>query len=516
MKSIKIKTWICLLCVGTVLFSSCIKKNDPPQLIVIPADAVFVASFENATLIKKGGLDKLKEFNFSQKINGMLAEQDPAVQSFFNKIIENPASFGLDTEQSFIYGVKQGEEFYIASTFKVGNLSNLNENLTELAKLSPELKIEDKGDYKLISPEKQVAFFWNKDVLFLLFGTLEGIDIGGLFTVADDKSIVSNADFQDFRKQKSDIGFWTSYSKLIELINKAAPQYNNLLSAYVEEYSGIYARAYLDFKNGEILLTGTVTPKAKLEEFWKKYPIMKDFNQDLLADFPETSFLSTKFAFNIEEYLKLIKSMTSLSDPTIGQAFEAFESTQAQTIINGLGGDFMYSIFGFAQGPLPIPLIGISFSVKSEADFNNILALLPQGAVQQTGSFYSIGSMGFSAYFAYKDNRVFITDDSEAITAFTGNGYPQNLKNTSKTDIYKKNPYLFYLNLDLDSYPASIKTLLQKSTTKDIKPVISFLEKTKDFTYTGNKNEFTFSFKFKDNSQNGLKTLLKSADELTE
>jgi hypothetical protein len=223
--------------------------------------------------------------------------------------------------------------------------------------------------------------------------------------------------------------------------------------------------------------------------------------------------LALKFAVNLDEYLKLIKeSIASLGDSTVTAAFD---NPPVQTIVGGLGGDFFLSLYGFAQGPIPIPLVGVSFSVKSEADFNNLLALVPQEVIQQTGQFYSIGAMGFSIYVAYKDNRVFLTDDSEAITAFTGSGFAKNLKNTSLTDIYRKYPELVYFNLDLDAYPASIKTLLQSGPLKDAGPALSLLEKCKDITYGVNENkEVIFSFKFKDNKQNALKTLLKSIDEL--
>jgi hypothetical protein len=507
-----IRNWITLLFVGIVLFSSCTEK-DSPQLKAIPADAVLVVTLENGSLIKKGGLDNLKEYAFFQKIQKEIAEQDSEVQKFISNLIENPKSSGLDIETSYLYLAKKGDAFYVVNTFKIANLSDLEGNINNLIKSDTDAAIEDKGDYKLIAQNSDFALAWNKEVFFAITGSPGGIPVEDVVSVSGEKNILSVSDFQEFRKVKSDIGLWFSYSELFDLLSITSSAYNDIFPELVKDISGTYAHGYLNFENGEIALKASISPKSKIDELNKKYPIMKAFNNDLLTDFPESSFLAFKFAFNLDEYLKLIKkSIASLDEQSLN---EALESPIVQTITNGLGGDFLASIYGFAQGPLPIPLVGISFSVKSEDDFNNLLALVPQDNLQHAGQFYSIGAMGFSVYFAYKDNRVFLTDDSEAITAFTGSGYDKNLKNTSLTDIYKTYPNLLYFNLDLDAYPASIKNLLQTGPLKNAGTALSFLEEYKDITYgTTSNNELVFSFKFKNNKQNALKTLLKSIDKL--
>jgi hypothetical protein len=185
-------------------------------------------------------------------------------------------------------------------------------------------------------------------------------------------------------------------------------------------------------------------------------------------------------------------------------------------VIDGLAGDFLLSLYGFAQGPFPIPLAGISFSVKSEDDFNRILSLIPEGMLQKTDDFYTINLLGaVTISVAFKDGRVFITDDADAITAFTGKGYSKSLKNSPLASSLKNDPALFYLNLDLSSYPGNIRTLLQNETPPVAKPAIDFLETCKDISFgTDKDNEFYLSLKFKDSKQNGLKLLIKNLDEI--
>jgi hypothetical protein len=506
-----IKHCVSLLCIGIILFSSCTKSTVPPHLKAIPADAVFVVAFENAQLIKKGGLDKLKDYKFFQSIKEELAGQEPRVQDFFNKLLENPASSGLDLKQSYIYGVKVENGFYGAATFKINKASTLEDNLTELLK-EEDIEIEDNGDYKLISPTRDVAFVWNKEVFLIYTGDLEGVNYGEAFSLSDEESVAGVADFQEFQKQKYDVGFWASCGQFLDIIEKeAAIQY----PAFMSGFSDTYVHAYLHFNNGEIKVTGKMSPQSKMDEFYAKYPLIKkDFNNSLLEDFPENSYLSIKMAVNWEEYMKFFSEVASSANNYDYDFQSILNDPTAKTILNALDGDILLSLYGFAQGPVPIPLLGISFSVKNEEAFKSLLTLIPQEILQQAGDFYTVGAMGMSAYIAYKDKRVFVTDDAEAITAFTGKGYDKNLKNSPLADSYKNDPSLFYLNLDLKSYPVSIQSLLQNETPRYAKSYLSLLDTYKDFSYgTTKDNEFYLSLKFKDNSQNALKLFIKSLDD---
>ena len=506
--------WIILLCMGVILFTSCEKKVTSSQLGAIPADAMFVISLENEKLTKKGGLDNLKEYKFFQKISKEIAEQQPEVQKFLNELIANPKSSGLDTKQSYIYGVGKSENFYGACVFKMDNLSTFDKHIAELVKLEESISVEDKGDYKLISPDKTAALVWNEGLLFILGGELSSINYAELFTLTEDKSILSQNDFQAFMKQSHDIGFWCSYQQLMDMVGSISGEQ---LPAIINNFSNTFIHSYVSFENGEIKVSGKMSPQSKVDEFNKKYPIVKkDFNDKLLGDFPETSYLSFKMAINWSEYLKLIsETMTSSGNYQTEQIKQMFEAPEVKAILDALGGDILFGIYGFAQGPIPIPLMGLSFTVKSENDFNNLLALLPSGTTQKTGDYYTMGvGMGMAIYLAYKDNRAFVTDDLDAIVAFTGKGFDKTLKNNSLASSYKNDPCVFYLNLDLDTYPGSIKTMLQTGAPRELRNYLSLLDPYKDFTYTTNKDgEFVLSVKFKDQNQNALKVLLKNLDD---
>ena len=469
-------------------------------------------------MVKKGGLDNLKDYKFFQKVSEEISQLDLSAQKFINELITDPKSSGLDTKQFYIYGVKQKDGFYGAAVFKMDKLSTFDKKMKELAQLDDsDISIEDKGDYKLITPERSSALVWDESLLFILGGDLYDIDYKELFTLSEDKSILSIDDFRTFYKGSHDIGLWCSYQQLMDMIGSLS---NEPMPAILNELSNTFVHSYVNFEKGEIKATGKMSPQSKIDEYYKKYPVIKnDFNDKLLEDFPETSYLSLKLAVNWSEYLKLINETmsSSLSQGTYQteRLKEVFEDPTVKTVLDALGGDVLFGIYGFAQGPIPMPLIGLSFTVNSENDFNNLLALLPAEAYQKTGDYYTMGfGMGIAAYFGYKDNRVFATDDADAIAAFAGKGFSKTLKNNSLSDSYKKDPFVFYFNLDLDTYPESIKAMLQSGAPREVRNYLSLLDPYKDFTYTANKSgEFVFSLKFKDQSQNSLKVLLKNMDD---
>jgi hypothetical protein len=327
------------------------------------------------------------------------------------------------------------------------------------------------------------------------------------------------------------------------------------------DYSGVYCQSFLNFEKGEIKFTGKTTPKAKAEEIAAKIPLIKSkFNDKLLEDFPASTYMASKFSVNIDEYVKLMTrtfeefansatqnqaeleaELEAETDSVPEEYYEyedyktnyeaaalqnqsnemlkAFNNPTFKTVIEALDGDLLLNIYGFAQGPLPIPLAGIGFTVKSEEAFENLLALLPEDVKQKTNDgdkFYTYTVQGVvSLYYAYRDKRVLITDDADVISAFVEKGQKNSLKNLKDSEIAKHlgNDFAyFYFNLDLSSYPVSIQTLLKENLRPE-KEALKLLEAMKDFSYGGsNYSDFYVSLKFKDTKQNSLKVLFDLVD----
>jgi hypothetical protein len=257
-----------------------------------------------------------------------------------------------------------------------------------------------------------------------------------------------------------------------------------------------------------------------MDAFYEKYPVLKwDTDKNMLKDFPEAAFLAFKMAIDIPQYIEILQQtiadMGAYDGYQIKQLIdEALNEPEVATILNGLGGDVIFSLYGFADSPMSLPLLGLSFTVKSEADFQKLLALLPPGISKNKGDHYQLDLGLAASYIAYKDNRVFVTADEKSMTTFLSGGNSKNIgTNTAIGAAIANSPSLFYLNLNLDDYPKDIRDLLRLSRLdKDAMAAIGLF---KDFSaYMNSKYNMQMSLKFKSSKDNPLKQLVKLIDSI--
>lgn len=502
-----------VLLAGVLIFSSC-KEKTSPQLSAIPSDATFVVTFEIQKMIQKGGLNNLSEYKSFAKVKERMTDMDPALQKLLDEFIKDPKSSGLDFEKTYIYGSKGSNTFYCSANFEMDNKTTFEKKITELFKSQDEgmPEIKDMGSCKIVS-ENGVALVWNDDLLQIFGGDIDGLDYKSLFDLPIDKSILSVTDFVSFQKEPCDIGFWMSYGELMNFVGKM----DITMPEYVNEFKDAYVHGSLNFESGEIKAAAHISPQSKVDEFFKKYPVIKkDFNTALLEDFPDKSYLLAKLSINWVEYIKLLnESVAQMQAPGMDIYQELFNDPTVKTLFDIIEGDVVFSLYNLAQGPLPIPLAGLSFTLKNEGDFERFLALFPKDMLKENGGYYVIATpfmVGLN--IGYKDKRVLITDDAEAIASFISKGFSPNLKNNPMAVELKKSPALFYLNLDLETYPENLRAMLKNNIPGEVRIFLSTIEPLKDMSYSVNeKNEAVFSLKFKDSKQNSLKTILKTVDD---
>jgi hypothetical protein len=520
-----LKKTIVLFIAALLAFGGCQTKSatdsDSSHLALVPDDAFFVVGVEYKKILEKGGLNKPDDFKFYSLIRSEFAEQSPGKQEFFDKLFKDSKATGLDLDVIYIYGQQSPSKdgINVSALIKMNDESKFLSVIKELGAPEP----VDKGDYKIISESEDVAMVWNKNYFLFTGGSSIGeIDFAKYFSLPVEKSILSNPNFEEFQKTVYDIGVWGDYNAFLKQLDMM-----NVKMPGIPE--GINYHAYLNFENGEIKGKMLCTPKEKIEAFWAEYPIVKkDFNESLLQDFPEQSFLTMKMAVNVEAYLKFFKEMVKNLSNTGGynpygdiheQLMAGIEDPTLNKIIKTLGGDFVLSLYGFAHGAIPIPLTGIGFTVNSEKDFQELLALLPTTSYRQEGNYYTIADMGgapFPIYFAYKDKKIYVTDDLEAIKKFLDKGFDKSLANGALGEKFKQAPYIFHVNLDVDAYPETLRFMLQSSLGREYKMLISFLNIYESFTISMNKDfEIEGSLKFKNSNVNGLKQLLRNIDENT-
>jgi hypothetical protein len=160
-------------------------------------------------------------------------------------------------------------------------------------------------------------------------------------------------------------------------------------------------------------------------------------------------------------------------------------------------------------------LASASFTVNGENAFNDILKLIPKDLYKKEDGYYStITSKTFIPfYFAYKNNKVFVSNDLDASKAF---------KDGSKGKTFADNPVskimsdkmLFYINFDYATYPENIKMLLQNAMGQKYKIFTSFIDIYECMYFTGDTNyNMEFNLYLKNENVNSLKQILKNIDK---
>ena len=501
-KVLHIKNLSFALCIALIaLFAAC-KKSALPQLNAIPGDAAFVVAIDNKQLYIKGQLNKLQDFKFFREIQREMAYMDDETRQFVENVMKNPGSLGIDLEKSYLFACEDRYDLFVAMVFKMKNVTAFENNVYRFLQNASgnNLDVKNHNNYKMVE-DNDFAIAWNKNLLILGVNSYSFTSqFDKLFNLPAGNSILNNPDFVDFNNRSGDLGLWASYSSIIDLADSHVDMGD--ISA-LQEMAGMYSRVFLDFDKGELRLSFEMTPKSEMKHFFRKYPIVKrDFDKKLLSAIPEKSYLTLKQSVDLAAFMKMVGDI----DSDYG---DMLNDREVREIINGLGGDFILSLYGFAQGPLPIPLAGLAFNVNSENDFKNLLEMVPQNMISKKDGHYVINLLGMlnvSLYVAFKDNIVFLTDDIETVTAFTGKGVskPMSASALSKT------MYNFYINLDIDDYPANVQPVLHGYLGYSANEVLRTLRILKDFSLTvDNDLKVDVSLKFKDSRQNSLKQILE-------
>lgn len=524
------KKILLLLCLGVLLISACKentnKGDNAAQLGAIPSDAFFVVGFESKQIIQKGSLDKLQDFKSYKPLKQeMEAVRELNRMNSFEQFTKDPKSLGLKNDHVYIYGVKQNDKSnYWAVVLKMEDMKTCESNISKLLGTS-DSTFKNKGDYKLFVKENEysdnVYYVWNKNLLFIIVGKVVDTNFEELFARAQDKSILANEDFIEFQKRPYDMGVWMPISSLADFYQENME--NDMKLSFWEEMRGAYAHFYTKFEDGEINTTIAMSPKAKVQEMIDKYKVLKkDFDHELLNNFPAKSFLLIKASINVKEYLALLtstaKELASKSNYqyTTEGVEKRLNSPEAQVIANALGGDMVVSLYDFAKGPLPIPLMSLSFNVKSEQDFNKMIELLPAKTLSKNSAgYYTVSAFsGLNAYLAYKDKRVYVSNDIDAINSFLSKGFADNLSKSELGSSMKTDMGVFYLNLNIDAYPQGMKMMLQQQGGYYYSTLLPYLKIYESFTYKLKQdNEVEMTLKLKNKSKNALKQILNNADE---
>jgi hypothetical protein len=133
-----------------------------------------------------------------------------------------------------------------------------------------------------------------------------------------------------------------------------------------------------------------------------------------------------------------------------------------------------------------------------------------------TGAYLTVKFDQYAFYLAQKGNLLMAANSEDAIKGFVaGQSQPLNLMQSSPVAGLNASPGAFYLNLDPDSYPPAIMSLLDTfggGAGSKFKSML-FLKDLQG-TYDPTTAQGKVVLRLKDNSKNSLAVILQKADEL--
>jgi hypothetical protein len=492
--------------------TSCKKSvtgDSSAALEIIPADATFVVSVDYENLVKKGQLDNLDNYAFLQKLQAEIADDMPEGdrELIFN-FVKDPSSLGLNLKTFYLFGLSpettRNGSLGVFIAFNVAKQSVFEESIKKIFD-DENFEIENKGAFRKVKGD-DAPLMWNEEVAVISSLPFEHSPDDLSFLFEKKSSVKDNEEFSEFINKQGDIKAWFKYDNLFKSI--AASGLANSDQVPPAIFGKINYLASVNFENGEILFDYNAFPKSEVDRLNEKYPVLKkDFNDKLLEDFPEENFLLFKFAVNIKEYITLLGDLLQGNNP--------LEDLKIQNVTNAFAGDFVLNIHGFADGFIPVPLVGLGFTVTGKQGFEDILSLIPPGYLNKSGDIYIITLPHLplvSIFIAEKDNRVIASNDRKQIEAFVGKGFDRSLKNSEILTKHKGSINFAYVNLDLSTYPLSIRGILN-NLGKNSDKLVYILNNLHSVKAWHDDRYVSFcSFKFADPSKNSLQTLLEIID----
>ncbi|MDR3245458.1 MAG: DUF4836 family protein [Prevotellaceae bacterium] len=509
-----------LLVWGCLALASCkTDVNISNQLSLIPGNASIVCEINGKEILAKSGLNSPDDYRFM----GWLKMFSADVYNYLASLFRGSKEAGISAEKILIYAVLP--DFVV--TFPMLDKAKYESWLKKVG--MPEPSVEEKFSY--IS-ENGFSMAWN-DNLVTISSAKTREQIAEQFNLKDDGLLATNIDFQEFAKKETDIRLWFPFASIIELykstlFTQIMPVEDSIMNTFGEDLENISAHSYLNFDDGKITGLACGYPPEEVEKLQAKYPVLKqDFNKKILKDMPEQSYMAVNIAINVKEYFTLfrqnIEKVIENSKGFYGydieeksaELFEFFDSPELNSVVEALAGDAIISIHGFNQGLISYPLAGLSFTVNGESAFKSILSLIPKDFYHAQDSYYIISANKtfIPVYFAYKDSKIFVSNDLDATKKFTTGHKEKTFADNPIAKIMMADKMVFYLNLNFDAYPNNIKMLLQSFMQNNFSRFVSLIEIYEGMYFTNDANYNTeYTLQLKNKNVNSLKQIFKSID----
>ena len=502
------------------------KRAEPGAGPLVPADSHFVFSFNIGSLLKKSGHDKIIDLPGMDEAHEELKNESKLAA----KILEDPALLGIDFNQPiYIFGKLSppkeefGEPVVVggmiasplsAKKLEAGMRKAVKEGLGEFgAQFLKNLKKEK--DYSILtSADMPAALAFNDDAFVVVGGNDEeaAADMGKLLrSVMAGKKKLSEGEptFAAYLNKSVDLGGWMNLNALMEL----SPEMPEEQLKQMQELIGKLRMAgSVDFVPGGIRADALYSVDA---EYMKKMkPAPKKTMLDLI---PQNAVGSFAYAFDIagtrkwmkEEYLPALKKMEGgeaiamaelMVMGAIGMNFDdLMEIPKGEMIFSFI--DLEMAVNPDFGTPEPKPSLVFGMTVNDMKKLDTLLKKL-----EEEGGMEAMNAVGFD--ILKQKDRVFIANNG-LIPALRKGKMP-NAVAGERRKFFEKNEQgvlvdfkqIVRLAQDFDAPNEVVRVLLK------------FAEMRFEANKKGDLYQMGGELTFKDSKTNGLKQLIKMAQEI--
>jgi hypothetical protein len=484
------------------ILASCSKKI-PEFVNSIPDDAVAVVSMNPMQIHSKGKLNTLENL------------KERAKDKIWGEILEDPLSTGLMLDEYTFVFAKMEEEAPVIGV--VAGMKDTEKFELTLGKIKEDIsdQFKETAKYKYMQPDKEGIVAWNKDQLIVLVSPdydefeesywISTLD--WMFDPVKEESITSLVDFRDFQKKMKDFNFWLSTDDLMKVVNKIAKE---KMKDFPVTFNNNYTHVYCEFADGAVNISGETKFSEEVQKNIDEVLVLNpSLNQDILKMAPGGDLLlGLAVSMDLEKLREHVKKFSSAELSEIGDKVEESIGVSAETLLKAFTGDFTLAVNGI-EGEAMIPVeVFIGIGVNSEEIQKQIMekveGMVP---VEEQGDFFVINIQGNEIYSGILNDTWVITNMKGYKEAVTGGSLDKSLLDSRFRD-FAGGSMGMYVNLDLDSYPGMVKSLLEQKPEKG-QWVRKVTEPFDYFGITAGDQQSFMTLKTNKPNENSLYTIMK-------
>lgn len=490
---------LCL--VAALLFVSCSKKAAEGD--VIPHEALFVANVNIASLWQKGDLANAGDLQMVKELRQQLGAQAPKLDRMVDAFLADPSSCGLNFERDITcFCVSNDGHFPVVVSAWLKDKKNFDNFLSQLDNgigLNIETSTTNGLDIAKLD-NSLIAASNGERVLFINDNRSDSKTLANyaasLFSLKKESCMSSVDNFDKYLALDKDFGVFLLYENLMNLggalvmsqMAAIVPQEDiNQLKKAVIYFTGNFEKGSIDFKSGYYDMPQSLLALSN-----------QPFNDQLLNYMPEQGLIAFTFALNTKALVDhLGKNKEFDLDTEVG-----IDDLTVADLIKSFGGSMAFSFYGMLEGT---PLITLALDINNSETIGDLLDAI--GGIEHNKHVYILDEMPLLQVF-FNDKVAVISSSTELIGRLANGEKSQGLKNLSPKA--KKGNY-FYINLNLEQYPADLVSLIGLDN-----PITSFGFSLFDYIecLSENKTESIAHVYMTDRETNSLAYLLQSVDKL--